>query len=218
MVPSQLNQMKPYHPPIRAIISKKKHKQNNFYQRPYDFLECSTSGPELTGLFEEVTVRVLAGVLDTKVSKLILCLHTVGGNSALRHQLLDEKVPQIHVLDSRAVGPTPGDFQSRCISDIKRYAVEARAESQLLHHAIMFKLSTASFIASAVATSSAFIIDCAVSPCNSTLKLTGAFERKTRYEDIGLPLSGLFPQFASDAVNLKPSCLYVIPKSVVPAR
>ena len=37
--------------------------------------------------------------------------------------------------------------------------------------------NTASFIVKAAATSSASMVDCAVSPCNPALKLTGPFER-----------------------------------------
>ena len=40
---------------------------------------------------------------------------------------------------------------------------------------IMLKKHTASFIASAAATSSASIVNYAVSPCSPTLKLTGVF-------------------------------------------
>ena len=70
---------------------------------------------------------------------------------------------------------------------------------------VTFEQNTASFVASAAATSFASIVDCTVSPCIATLKLTGSIERKTMYEDIDLPLSGLLPQFTSEkAVNLKP--------------
>ena len=73
---------------------------------------------------------------------------------------------------------------------------------------IMLEQNTASSIVSAAATSSASIVDCAVSPCSPTLKLIGALARKTRNEDIDLPLSGLLPQFASEnVVRLKTSFL-----------
>ena len=42
---------------------------------------------------------------------------------------------------------------------------------------IILEQNTASFIVKAAATSSASMVDCAVSPCNPTLKLTGPFER-----------------------------------------
>ena len=58
---------------------------------------------------------------------------------------------------------------------------------------IMLEQNTASVIGSAVATSSASIMDGDVSSCSPTLKLTQALDRKTKYENIDLPLSGLLP-------------------------
>ena len=58
---------------------------------------------------------------------------------------------------------------------------------------ILLEQNTASFIASAAATSSAPIVNCAVSPCSPTLKLTGAFARKTIYDEIDLPSPELLP-------------------------
>ena len=84
---------------------------------------------------------------------------------------------------------------------------------------VMLEQNTASFIASAAATSSASIVDCAVSLCSPTFTLTEAFARKTIYDDIDLPLSGLLPQLKlENAVNSKPPCVYVMAKSTVPAR
>ena len=77
---------------------------------------------------------------------------------------------------------------------------------------IIVEQNIASFTISAVATSS-------VSFCSPTLKLIRALARKTSYGDLQLPLSELLPQFASEnVVRLKPPCLYLAVKSVVPAR
>ena len=45
---------------------------------------------------------------------------------------------------------------------------------------MMLEKNVTSFIANAVVTSSACMVDCAVSPCNLNLKLTGPFERNAR--------------------------------------
>ena len=83
---------------------------------------------------------------------------------------------------------------------------------------IMLKQNIAPFIVSAAVASSASIMDCAVSPCSPTLKLIVALARKITYDGVDLPLSGLLPQFTSEnVVSLKPTYLYVMAKSVVPA-
>ena len=75
---------------------------------------------------------------------------------------------------------------------------------------LILEQNTASFIASAAATSSA------VSPCSPTLELTAAFKGKTKYNNADLPSPGLFPQFASEnEVNLKLPCLYAMVESTV---
>ena len=75
---------------------------------------------------------------------------------------------------------------------------------------IMFEEDIASFITSVAATTSASTLDCPVRPCNPALKLTGAFEREIKYNDIDLLLSELLPEFASEKIiRLKPSCVYV---------
>ena len=77
----------------------------------------------------------------------------------------------------------------------------------------IFDHNNASYIVSAAATSSSSTMGCAVSPCRPTLA------RKTRYEDIDLPLFGFLLQFTSEnAVSLKCPCFYVVAKPVVPAR
>ena len=76
---------------------------------------------------------------------------------------------------------------------------------------VIFEQNIASVNISAVATSS-------VSSCSPTINLIGALARKTRYGDLGFPLSELLHQFASEnVVRLKPPCLYPTVKSVVPA-
>ena len=45
---------------------------------------------------------------------------------------------------------------------------------------IILKKKIVSFIVNAIATSSTSMVDCAVSPCSSNLKLTGPFERNAR--------------------------------------
>lgn len=109
-----------------------------------------------------------------------------------------------------------GDMQRLRVVDLQQYVVKYMPNPSSL---IMFEQNTTSFIVSAAPTSSASIVDCAVSPRSPTLQLTEAFERKSKYEHVDMPLSGLLTHFASEnAVNLKPSWLYVMAKSVVPAR
>ena len=73
---------------------------------------------------------------------------------------------------------------------------------------IMLEKNTASSIVRAIATSSASIVDFAVSPCTPALKLIGALAKTTMYDDMDLPLSGLLPQLASEkTASLKPPCL-----------
>ena len=57
----------------------------------------------------------------------------------------------------------------------------------------MLEQNTAFFIARAVATSSASIVDCAVSPCSATFKLIRVLTSVTIYDDVDLSLSGLLP-------------------------
>ena len=135
---------------------------------------------------------------------------------AFPHQLLDQEMPQRHVLNSRTVGLISGDEQSQ--SFVRYNGTLSKRVSNTISF-IMLEQNTASIIVSAVATSSASIMDGDVSSCSPTLKLTRALDRKTKYENIDLPLSGLLPQFASEnVVRLKPPCLYVMAKAVVPAR
>ena len=77
---------------------------------------------------------VLAQVFGPDNSQLIFDLDIVDADSAITHQPLDEQVPQRHVLGSRAVGSTSGDVKSPSVIEVQRYAVKARAESQLLDH------------------------------------------------------------------------------------
>ena len=68
----------------------------------------------------------------------------------------------------------------------------------------MLKQDTASSVVRAAATSSASNIECAVSLSSPTLKLIRAVASITMYNDVELPLSGLFPQLASKkAAGLK---------------
>ena len=73
---------------------------------------------------------------------------------------------------------------------------------------IMLEQDTTFFIVRAAATSSACIVDCAVSPCSPTLKLIGALTSITMNYDVDLPLSGWLPQLASEkAASLNPPYL-----------
>ena len=75
----------------------------------------------------------------------------------------------------------PATYRARVLSIYTVVHIyEARAESQLPQ----LEQNTASFAASATATSSTSMVGCAVSPCSPTLKLSGAFENKTIHEDI----------------------------------
>ena len=72
----------------------------------------------------------------------------------------------------------------------------------------MLEQNTAFSIVRATATSSASIVDCAVSSCSPTLKLIGALVSITMHDDVDLPLSKFVPQLASEkAASLKSACL-----------
>ena len=73
----------------------------------------------------------------------------------------------------------------------------------------MFEQNTASFMASADATSSASMVDMAVvGPCSPDLKLSGAFTSIVRQLEVDFPLSGLFAQLESEkAASFKPPLL-----------
>ena len=114
------------------------------------------------------------------------------------------------------VSTVSADVQSRGVSDTFWYAVEARAEYQSLRNV---RVEHRSCITSAVATNSASIIDSDVSPPSLTLKLSVAFATKTIHEVIGLLFLWILPQFPlKNAVQAKPSCLYVTATSTGPAR
>ena len=71
----------------------------------------------------------------------------------------------------------------------------------------MLEQTTASFIVRSAATSSASIVDCAVSLSSPILKLIGVLASITMYDDVDQPLSGLLPQLASEKeASLKPPC------------
>ena len=73
---------------------------------------------------------------------------------------------------------------------------------------IMLEQNIVSFIDRAATTSSASIVECAVSLYSSTLRLIRASASITMYGDVDLPFSGLLPQFASEkAATLKPFSL-----------
>ena len=55
---------------------------------------------------------VLAEIRSVDVSEFVSRLHVVDGDYSLLDQLLDEKIPQGHALDSRAVSSDPGHVQS----------------------------------------------------------------------------------------------------------
>ena len=116
---------------------------------------------------------------------------------ALLHQFLHKKIPQRDVLCARTVGAVAGDVQRRRVVDIPKLSSKPISN-------ITLEQNTASFIVRAAAACSASIVDCAVSPCNPTLKMIGALVSITMYEDVDLPLSGLLPQLASEkAASLK---------------
>ena len=71
--------------------------------------------------------------------------------------------------------------------------------------ASIFEQNTASFIARADATSSAFMVDITSRPCSPHLKLIGAFASIVTYLEVDFPLSGFFAKFESEKfASLKP--------------
>ena len=158
---------------------------------------------KLVDELDEVAVTVLAKVLGAKIRQLILGLDTVDDNLALLRQLLNEKVPQRDMIFARTVGSVAGDVQRLSMYSGTLPKLSSKPSSN-----IMSEKNTASFIVRATVTSSASIVDCAVSPCNPTSKLIGALASITMYDDVDLPLLGLLPQLASKkAASLKPPCL-----------
>ena len=114
-------------------------------------------------------MAVLAKVCGAQVHQLILRLKvTVDAYLALFHQLLHEKVPQRDVLCARTVGAVAGDVQRRRVVAEQRHAAEDLVEVQLQHH-----VGTEHRLLHCQSCSSAFIVDCAVSPCSPILKLIG---------------------------------------------
>ena len=77
---------------------------------------------------------VLAKMLGTDVSKLILRLYVVDTDSSFLDLFLHEEEAQSNVFHSRAISLVAGDVKSRGVVDVHRYSAEAGAKSQLLHH------------------------------------------------------------------------------------
>ena len=77
---------------------------------------------------------LLAQVFDLDISQLMFGLDIMNADSAFLRQFLHKEVTQLHVLDSLTVGLISGDAQSGGVIKMQRYAVKARAKSQLLHH------------------------------------------------------------------------------------
>ena len=141
---------------------------------------------------DEVAVAVLAMVLGAQLRQLTLALDVVGADLAL-HQFSHEKIiPQRHLRCTRNVGTVVGDVQRRRVIDMQRRRVSICSGtlpkfSPKPSPDIMLEQNTASsFIARAVATSSASIVDCTVSPCSLTLKMVGASVSVTMYNGVNL--------------------------------
>ena len=115
---------------------------------------------------DKLAVSVLAKVLDAHVRQLILVLERENADISLLHRLLCENILQRDVLCVITEGVAAGDVQRRCIVDVEWHAAKALIKTQLQRH-------TPFLIVRAAATSSASIMDCAVSPYTLTLKLIG---------------------------------------------
>ena len=127
---------------------------------------------------------MLAEVLGAQVRQLILTLDVVDAELAL-HQVLHEKItPQRDMLCTRNVGKVAGDVQRRHVTDIQWTLPKLLSKPS---SNIMLEQNTASpFIDRAAPTSSASIVDCAVSSCNLTLKMIGALASVTMYDGVDL--------------------------------
>ena len=145
---------------------------------------------------------VFAKVLGAQVRQLTLARDDVDDADLALRQFLHEKIiPPCDMLCARNVGTVP-DVLSTYNGTLPKLLSKPSSN-------IMLEQNTASsFIARAAPMSSAFIEDCAVSPCSPTLKLIGALANITMYDEVGQPLSGLLPQLASaKEATLRSPCL-----------
>ena len=156
----------------------------------------------LVDKLDNVAVTVLAEVLGAQVRQPILGLDVRGADLAVLHQLLHENVPQRDVLCAKTVGAVADDIQRRRVIGLQRHAGKALVGAQhQLHVGAEHHLLQCP-------TSSASIVDCAVSPCSPIVKLIGALACITMHDDVDLPLSGSLPQLVSEkAASLRPPCL-----------
>ena len=133
---------------------------------------------------------MLAKVLGAQIHQLILGLDVVDADLALLHHFLHEKITQRDVHCVRTVGAVAGDLQRRPVSIYSGTLPKLSSKSS---SNIMLEDNTTSFIVRDAATSSASIVNCAVSPCSPTLKLIGALASITMYDDADLPLLEFTP-------------------------
>ena len=144
---------------------------------------------KLVDELDDVAVTVLAKVLGGKVCLLILALDVVDADLALLLQFLYQKlIPQRDMLCARTVGTVAGDVQRRRVIDIQRHAAEVFIKAQL-------QQNTAPFIVKAPASSSASMVDCAVSPCSPTLIIIGVLASVTMYDGLDLRYWGCYPSW-----------------------
>ena len=132
-------------------------------------------------------------------AKLVFSLHAVAGafaslsscrkNKYLRASLLTRE-PKVRGFD---------DLHGRCVASVRSKRVPNPGAFTILEQ------NTASFTASIDATSSAYAKECGVCPWRPTLNRTGAFEKKTRYEGVDLPLSVLLHHFSYENTVSKKS-------------
>ena len=124
------------------------------------------SSLQLVEGLDKVAVTVLANMVGAQVRQLILALDVMDADLALLHQFLHEKIPQCDVFYARTGGAVADDVLSIYSGALPKLSSKPISN-------IMLERNTASFIVRASATSSASIVDCAVSPRSPSSKLIG---------------------------------------------
>ena len=119
---------------------------------------------EVYKVFEPVHVEVLC----TDVGEVVFCRDVMDGDPPLCYQFSDEE-EQYDVLGPRR-------FPNACrVAVLLQYGGKCANSFPNPSSVSIFEQNTASFIARADATSSAFMVDITFRPCSPDLKLIGAF-------------------------------------------
>lgn len=161
---------------------------------------------ECVDQLDEVAVSVFAEVLGPYNGKLVLGLDMTNLLFSPLDQLLEEEVPQSYPRAQLA------SCRSGCRRREKLRCCRHRREQnqcayQAPGRALMLEQQTTSFMASAAATDLASTVDYTVNLCSPTLEMIGSFEKRTIYDEIDFPMSGLLPQVAlENAVTLHSPC------------